>query len=473
MEPAQRPAMKKYQIYAKNFILTHPYCGLFLRMGLGKTRTVLEALYELNPTEHVLIIAPKTIARCSWINEIKKWNMPFRMKSLIVNEQGKQLSKKKRDAMYADIPNEPPTIYFINNELISGITKAFPDSKWPFRTIIIDESQCFKSPSAQRVKALFSIRPWVSRIVLMSGSPAPNGVIDLWAQIRLLDFGERLGRTITSFRNTYFRPGLIVNNYPVSWIPLPGAEDTIYRKINDLVISMKNTVLPLPPLSIEPVHGILSGEEAQIYRDMMKHGVIKQNGKIIEAANAAVLQSRLSQMASGSLYIDDKHNYVVIHKCKLELCEYVINNVEDNVLIAYFFQNEKEMLLDYLKKAGMDPVVFDGSPEMERNWNQKKYRVMLLQPGSSARGLNLQDGGSTLIWYTLPWSLEQYEQTITRLHRQGQTNPVTVFVLMIDHTIDKKIFDALTQKDINQSRLIDALQVAIDDLPDTDADAIA
>ena len=173
------------------------------------------------------------------------------------------------------------------------------------------------------------------------------------------------------------------------------------------------------------------------------------------------------------MYIDDKHNYVVIHKCKLELCEYVINNVEDNVLIAYFFQNEKEMLLDYLKKAGMDPVVFDGSPEMERNWNQKKYRVMLLQPGSSARGLNLQDGGSTLIWYTLPWSLEQYEQTITRLHRQGQMNPVTVFVLMIDHTIDKKIFDALTQKDINQSRLIDALQVAIDDLPDTDADAIA
>ena len=454
-----------YQNFAKNFVMTHPYCGLFLKMGLGKTGIVLEALWELNPAEHVLIIAPKTIAKCTWVNEIKKWQIGVRTKSLIVNQRGKQLTKKKREAIFDEILNDPPTVYFINRELVTTLVKRFPGNKWPFRTVIIDESQSFKSYSSERFKAMKKVRPFISRLILLTGSPTPKGLEDLWSQIWLLDMGMRLGPNITTYRDTYFRPGLIVNGYPVTYIPKYGAEDQIYHRISDLVISMKNKYIQLPPLTFNPIYIDMEQDEIDMYKELMKTNVLElEDGQEIEAVNAAVLSAKLSQMASGAIYTNaKKHEYTIIHKHKLEVCEYILNNTPDNVLIAYHFQSDRDMLIKYLTEIGLTPTVFDGSPEMELAWNRKEIPILLLQPASCGFGLNLQDGGSTLIWYTLPWSLEEYEQTNARIYRQGQQNPVIIHQLMTNHTIDTKILKALEQKDLSQSRLIDAVEATIQD----------
>lgn len=459
--PMQIP-LHSYQIYAKNFMLQHPFCGLFLQMGLGKTSIVLEALWELNPTAHVLVIAPKTIARCTWLNEIKKWNMQFRTQSLIVNEKGKQLSKKKREEIYSQIPSSPPTIYFINRDIVTKLVEQFPDKKWPFKTVIIDESQSFKSYNAERFKAIKKVRPYISRMVLLTGSPAPKSLMDLWAQIFLLDMGDRLGKTITAYRTEYFDPGLIVNGYPVTWKLKKGADRQIYARIADLVISMKNHYIQLPAITFNPVTVDMDDDEYAVYKEMMKTNVLEVGDQVIEASNAAVLSAKLSQMASGSLYTDaKKHEYTVIHKHKLEVCEYIINNTPGNVLIAYHFQSDKDMLTNYLTEQGFQPIVFDGSPEMEHDWNQGEIPIMLLQPASCGFGVNLQIGGSTLIWYTLPWSLEEYEQTNARIYRQGQQNPVIIHQLMTNHTIDTKILKALEAKDTSQQRLIQAVEATL------------
>lgn len=453
-----------YQIYAKNWILNKPYCGLFLKMGLGKTSIVLESLYELNPNGHVLIIAPKTIARCTWINEIQKWGMDFRTQSLIVNEKGKQLTKKQREEIYDAIPNSEPTVYFINREMLTNLYNRFPDRNWPFTTVIIDESQSFKSYKSSRFKTMQKIRPWVYRLVLLTGSPSPKGPMDLWSQIWLLDMGKRLGKNITAYRNKYFNPGrVMVNNYPVTWNPKPGAEDQIYQQISDLVISMKNTNLTLPPVTYNKAYVELDPDETKLYKDFTKTYVFNVDDNMqIEAANAAVLSNKLSQMASGALYTDtEKHEYVGIHAKKLEMCEYIINNTDGCVLIAYKFISDKDMLMNYLPEHDIEPVVFDGSPEMEKAWNNKEYPVMLIQPASCGFGLNLQDGGETLIWYTMPWSLEQYEQTNARIYRQGQKNPVIIHHIMTKRTIDEKILAALQDKDLTQQRLIDSIEAVI------------
>ena len=454
--------LHSYQVYAKNFMLQHPFCGLFLQMGLGKTSIVLEALWELNPTAHVLVIAPKTIARCTWLNEIEKWNMPFRTQSLIVNQKGKQLSKKQREEIYAKIPSSPPTIYFINRDIVTKLVEQFPAGKWPFKTVIIDESQSFKSYTAERFKAIKKVRPYISRMVLLTGSPAPKSLMDLWAQIYLLDMGARLGKNITQYRDMYFNPGIIMNNYPVTWYPKYGAETAIYRRIADIVISMKNHYIKLPAITFNPVYVDMTEDEYAVYKEMMKTNVLEIGDEVIEAANAAVLSAKLSQMASGSIYTDaKKHIYHIIHKHKLDVCEYIINNTPGSVLIAYHFQSDKDMLLNYLTEQGFNPVVFDGSPEMERDWNQRKIPIMLLQPASCGFGVNLQVGGSTLVWYTLPWSLEEYEQTNARIYRQGQQNPVIIHQLMTKHTIDTKILKALEGKDLSQQRLISAVEATL------------
>ena len=455
--------LHSYQVYAKNFMLQHPYCGLFLQMGLGKTSIVLEALWELNPNEHVLVIAPKTIARCTWLNEIEKWKMPFRVQSLIVNERGKQLSKQKREAIYDQIPTAAPTIYFINRDIVTKLVQRFPGAHWPFKTVIIDESQSFKSYTAERFKALKKVRPFIRRMVLLTGSPAPKGLMDLWAQIYLLDMGLRLGKNITQYRDTYFNPGIMMNGYPVTWYPKWGAEEQIYNRISDIVISMKNKYITLPQLTFNPVYVDMDDDEYKVYQDMMKSNVLEiDDDTVITASNAAVLSAKLSQMASGAIYTDAKaHQYLLIHEHKLEVCEYIINNTPGSVLIAYHYQSDKDMLLRYLTEHDLNPVVFDGSPEMERDWNQKKIPIMLLQPASCGFGVNLQVGGSTLIWYTLPWSLEEYEQTNARIYRQGQQNPVIIHQLMTKRTIDTKILKALEAKDLSQQKLISAVEATL------------
>lgn len=474
-----------YQEFCKNFALTHPYCGLFLKMGLGKTAIILETLWEMNPTDHVLIIAPKTIARCTWQNEIEKWNIPIRTESLVVNQNGKQLTKKKRDQIYDTIqPNPYATVYFINRELIPDLVKRFPYQQWPFKTVIIDESQSFKSHSSQRFKALKEVRPYIQRLIELTGSPTPNGLMDLWSQIYLLDMGERLGRNITTYRNTFFDPGLIVNGYPVSYKPkrymsneqgfpltdangqLISAQDMIYDRIDDIVISMDNSFIQLPPITYHNVDVIMTKDEMKLYKKFAKESILElQDGQVIEAKNAAVLAAKLSQMASGSIYTDAKtHTYQVIHENKLEMCEYIINNTDTPVLIAYHFQSDKDMLLNYFKKQKMEAVLFDGSPEMQKAWNQGQYPIMLLQPASCGFGVNLQEGGSTLIWYTIPWSLEEYEQTNARIYRQGQSNHVFIHHLLTKHTGDPRMLSVVQDKDASQTDLLKAIEVTLSEL---------
>lgn len=473
-DPSLRPLipLHDYQIYARDFVKAHPFCGLFLKMGLGKTSIALEALYEINPDHHTLIVAPKTIARCTWNNEIRKWKMPFRTKSLISDDDGKDLSKAKYEKLYAALPDMPPTVCFINRDRISGLVKYFSRNllPWPFRTVIIDESQSFKSYSAERFKALRAVRDagCLERVVLLTGSPAPKGLEDLWPQIYLLDGGMRLGRTITQFRSVFMDPGLIVNNHPVNWRPKPGMEKEVYDRISDLVISMDNSHLKLPPIRFNPIYAVMDPDEMEKYKAMVRDSVLEfGNGtEPVTAANAAVLSAKLSQMASGALYKSDEDkkkpdDFWFIHGKKLELCKYIIDNTDGPVIVAYRFHSDLAMLTEYFRDNQVDARVFDGTPEMELAWNRKEIPVMLIQPASCGFGLNFQQGGSTLVWYSLPWSLEQYEQTNARIYRQGQTEPVVIHQIMTEGTIDKKILKALKLKDVSQDRLLTAVRAAV------------
>lgn len=473
-----------YQQVAKDFLLSRPYCGLFLKMGLGKTSIVLEALYELNPTEHVLVIAPKTIARCTWVNEIAKWGMPIRHMSLICDDAGRDLTKAKYEKIYARIPSMPPTLFFINRDRVSQLVKHFPGQMWPFRTVVIDESQSFKSYTAERFKALRTVRPYITRLVELTGSPKPKGLEDLWPQICLLDQGVRLGRTISEFRDRYMDPGLIVNNHPVSWVPKntgpwtlePGkigwnAEKEVYYQISDIVMSMDNSMLTLPPLTFDPVYIEMDPKELATYRKFVRDSVLAFEDSVepVTAANAAVLSAKLSQMASGALYkadADKKHqdDYWPIHGKKLELCKHIIENTDGNVIIAYRFHSDLDMLEKFFKEEDIPYKIFDGTPEMELAWNRKEIPVMIIQPASCGFGLNFQEGGSTLVWYSLPWSLEQYEQTNARIYRQGQTEPVVIHQLMMSKTIDVQILKSLEKKDVSQEQMLDAVKIAIGDL---------
>lgn len=459
------PPLHQYQRYACNFIISHPFCGLFLTMGLGKSFTTLMALYRINPKHHVLIIAPKNIARSTWIDEIEKWGIPLRYQSLIVKDNGKPLSKKDREALYEQTLNQPPTIYFINRELVSDLVDYMTHRRktpvWPFANIVIDESQSFKSYKSARFKALKLVRPAIKRIILLTGTPTPNGLMDLWSQIYLLDGGKRLGKNITTYRNTFFRPGTIVNGYPVNWIPIYGAEQEIYRRISDLVISVKNTKLKLPTITYNNVFVHMDDSEKALYDRMKRDQVLPLDSGDITAANAAVLSAKLSQMASGALYIDDEHHYKVIHEKKLEQTAYIIRNTDSPVIVAYHFKSDLDLLQQYLTKEGLNPTVFDGSPDMIHQWNNRQIPVLLLQPASAGHGLNLQQGGHTLIWYTVPWSLEEYLQCNARLYRQGQTEPVIIHHILTAKTIDSHILQAIDKKDMSQNALLDAVKAEL------------
>lgn len=432
------------------------------------TLITLSALYDINPTGHVLVIAPVNIARSTWIDEIKKWNLPLRYKSLIVNERGKKLTRKKRLELYNQVLNEPPTIYFINRDLVADLVENAPvingQKIWAFPNIVIDELQSFKNYASERFKALRKVLPCVHRLIGLTGTPTPKGLMDLWAQIYLMDGGQRLGRTISQYRDMFFFPGMRVNNIPVEWRPKPGAEDYIYNAIGDIVISMKNTNLVLPPVTYNNINVYMDPNEEAIYKRMMRDQVLEvAPGEKVMAANAAVLSAKLSQMASGALYTDNKHNFIKIHTKKVETCEYIINNTGSPVLIAYHFQSDKAMLLEHLKKAGIDARAFNGTPEMIHEWNAGNIPVMLLQPASAGHGLNLQDGGHTLIWYTVPWSLEEYLQTNARLYRQGQQHPVVIHHLLTAGTIDQKILASIEKKDMSQQALLDAVRYIVDE----------
>lgn len=465
LDYARNLPLHDYQKRAVNFVVLHSHAGLFLDVGMGKSLITLTALSVL-PKAKTLVIAPKAIARATWIDEIDKWKAPLKYRSLIVNDEGKQLNKDLRHQAYKDaFSDKHPKIYFLNKDLLMDCIKYYQNSKtmsWPFEYLVIDESQNFKSYNAKRFIALKKVLPKIKRLIELTGTPAPNGLMDLWPQIYLLDHGQSLGETISDYRQRFFKPTIYIQNHPVSWEPLKyqgyNAEYDIYQRIKPYVISMKNTTLKLPPVTFTQDKVYLDQEQYQVYKKMVKDKVLQITPDCkVTADNAAVLAGRLSQMASGALYIDEEHNFIRIHDEKLKRTKYIIDNTDSPVLVVYYWQSDLKMLKKYLKKQKMPFSVFDKTPEMIDNWNEGKYKTMLMQ-ASAGVGINLQQGGHTLVWYTLPWNLEQYIQVNGRLVRQGQKYPVIIHQLMTDKTIDNKILIALHHKDITQQHLISAVQ---------------
>jgi SNF2 family DNA or RNA helicase len=437
-----------YQKYATEFILTHPIAAVFLEMGLGKSVITLTAIFDLCLDQFlirkVLVIAPLRVARDTWPLEIKKWDhLKGLTYSVVV---GTEAERKAALLQKADV-------YIINRENVDWLVSR-SNIPFDFDMIVIDELSSFKSYQAKRFKSLLKIRPKVKRIVGLTGTPSSNGLMDLWAEFRVLDLGERLGRYITHYRNAYFVPekrnGAVIFSYKA----LPGAEDVIYKQISDITISMKSCdYLKLPECVINEVPVVMNEKEMTVYDKFREEMVAQIQGKEIDAANAAVLSGKLLQMANGAVY-DENKKTIVIHDKKLDALEDLIEAANGKpVLIAYWYQHDAARIKNRFSvreiKATQDI----------KDWNAGKIPAAIIHPASAGHGLNLQSGGSTLIWFGLTWSLELYQQTNARLHRQGQKNTVVIHHIIAKGTIDEQVMKILKKKEKTQDALIDAVKV--------------
>lgn len=445
-----------YQKFAINFILEHPIAAIFLDMGMGKSSitltAIMELMYDRFEVSKVLIVAPLRVCKYTWPQEIVKWEHLSGLKfSLATGTAAERKMALKADA----------DIYIINRENIPWL---IDESGIPFDydMVVIDELSSFKNHQSKRFKAFMKVRPWVKRIVGLTGTPSSNGLMDLYAEFKMLDMGERLGRFISQYRNAYFRPGrtngMIVYNY----VPLPGADKQIYEKISDITISMKGTdYLEMPELVNSRYEVYMDEHEAELYDGMEKELVLSLPGGEITAANAAVLSGKLLQMSNGAIYSDDESVYS-IHDRKLGALEDIIEAANGrSILIAYWFQHDLDRIEKRLsdKKIGFEKLDSDGSIA---RWNKGEIPVALIHPASAGHGLNLQDGGNFLVWFGLTWSLELYQQTVARLWRQGQqSGTVVVQHIITAGTIDEDVMDALEHKEVTQSRLIAAVKAKV------------
>ena len=442
-----------YQAYAIDYIETHPIAAVLLDMGLGKTSITLTAIFDLLfdsfEVHRVLVIAPLRVARDTWTAEVDKWD---HLQSLICYVAvGTETERKAALMRQADI-------YIINRENVQWLVEE-SGIPFTFDMIVIDELSSFKNHNTKRFKSLLKVRPKVSRIVGLTGTPASNGLMDLWAEFRILDMGQRLGRFITKYRTDYFMPDKRNGQIIYSYKPLPYAEDAIYRQISDITISMKSTDhLQMPELVSSEYVVRLSDSEQEDYEDLKRELVLTIPGGEITAANAASLSGKLSQLANGAIYDDagDVHN---IHDRKLDALEDIIEAANGNpVLVAYWFKHDYDRISERLKKCHIPFSKLDTSDSIRR-WNNGEIPVALIHPASAGHGLNLQSGGSTLVWFGLTWSLELYQQTVARLWRQGQTSKTVVVQHIITKgTIDERITKALRSKERTQSALIDAVK---------------
>ena len=448
----------KYQSYATDFIINNPIAAVFLEMGLGKsviTLTAMKKLFETNTVCKVLVIAPLRVARDTWPQEIKKWDHLKGMKYAVA--VGTETERKA-----AILRNEPVTI--INRENVDWLINK-SGLPFDFDMVVIDELSSFKSYGAKRFKALLKVRPFIKRIVGLTGTPSSNGLMDLWAEFRILDFGKRLGRYITRYRLSYFEPDKRNAQMVFSYKPLPGAEDAIYDKISDITISMKSVdYLDMPECVINEVPVFMSSSEQSVHDDFREDMVIKLKNEEIDAANAAVLSGKLLQMANGAVY-DEMGEAHLIHDRKLDMLEDLIEGANGKpVLVAYWFKHDLVRIEQRLKTLKIPYAKLDTSDSIER-WNKGEVPVMLCHPASSGHGLNLQAGGSTLIWFGLTWSLELYQQTNARLWRQGQKETVVIHHIICGGTIDEEVMDALKRKEKTQSALIDAVKANLEKRP--------
>lgn len=441
----------EYQSYATEFILSHPISAVFLEMGLGKSVITLSAIFDLCLDSFlvckVLVIAPLRVARDTWPAEINKWDhLKGLSYSVAVGTEKERIDALKKQS----------TLYIINRENVDWLVHK-SGIPFHFDMVVIDELSSFKSYGAKRFKSLLKVRPSVKRIVGLTGTPSSNGLMDLWAEFRILDLGQRLGRYISHYRNTYFKPDKRNAQIIFSYKPLQGAEEEIYKQISDITISMKSTdYLTMPEYVSNEVFVTLSDKEWRVYSDFKEDMVANLGDEEIDAINAAVLSGKLLQMANGAVY-DSENKAHVIHEKKLDALEDLIEGANGKpVLVAYWYKHDLERIKERF------PVRQIQSSKDIENWNDGKIPIAVIHPASAGHGLNLQSGGSTLIWFGLTWSLELYQQTNARLYRQGQTDTVIVHHIITKNTIDEDVMLALTKKEKTQDALIDAVKANLE-----------
>ena len=445
-----------YQQYAIEYIRKHPVAAVLLDMGLGKTSITLTALNDLLfdyfDVHKILVIAPLRVARNTWSGEIGKWeHLEDLQYSIIV---GTEKERKAALAKRADI-------YIINRENVQWLIEK---SGYPFDfdMVVVDELSSFKNHDAKRFKALMKVRPKVKRIVGLTGTPSSNGLMDLFAEFKLLDMGERLGRFIGNYRVNYFKPDKMNGPIVYSYKLLPGAEQRIYDAISDITISMKAADhLQMPELISSRYEVQMDEQEKQNYDQMKEQLVLSLPEGEVTAANAASLSGKLLQMANGAIYTDDGETQL-IHDKKLDALEDMIEAANGKpVLVAYWFKHDLKRIMLRLAEKKISFEKLDSDASIEK-WNKGEIPVALIHPASAGHGLNLQNGGNTLIWFGITWSLELYQQTVARLWRQGQTaGTVVVEHIITAGTIDERVMKALELKDHTQSALIDAVKAEV------------
>lgn len=444
-----------YQVYASEYIKEHDAAAVFLECGLGKTSITLTAIHDLMfdrfEIHKVLIIGPIRVVTMSWPDEIKKWNHTSDLRySVAVGTESERMAALEAQA----------DLYLINRENVQWLVEK---SGLPFDydMVVVDELSSFKNWQAKRFKALMKVRPKVKRIVGLTGTPSSNGLMDLFAEYKLLDMGQRLGRFIGQYRNRYFVPDKTNGHVVYSYKLLPGAEEAIYDKISDITISMKSADhLKMPELVNSRYMVRLDEPELVKYERMKRDLLLKLPEGEVTAANAAALSGKLSQMANGAVYSDDG-TYETIHDRKLDALEDIIEAANGKpVLAAYWYQHDLERIQERLSEFKIGCARLDKERNIRR-WNEGKIPVGLIHPASAGHGLNLQSGGNILVWFGLTWSLELYQQTVARLWRQGQKKTVSVIHILAAKTIDEQIMHALETKDHTQRALIDAVRAEV------------
>ncbi|MDF2804342.1 MAG: putative protein p41 [Anaerocolumna sp.] len=442
-----------YQEYAANHILNNPAVGLFLDMGLGKTITTLTAIDDLlflGEVNKILVIAPLRVAEDTWSTEIDKWDH-------LNLKISKVLGSVKERTIALDIDAD---IYITNRENVDWLVeRCFKN--WTFDMVVIDELSSFKSSKAKRFRALRKVRPYFKRIVGLTGTPAPNSLIDLWPQLYLLDGGKRLGKTISSYKEQYFTPGNRNQFVVYNWNLKEGAEEAIHNKLSDICISMKaEDYLNMPERIDNEININLPERIINKYKHLEKDLVLELREDDITASNAAVLTNKLLQMSNGAIY-SENHDVVEIHEEKLKALLDIIEAANGKpVLVFYSFKHDFDRIKSFLKSKKISATGLEDSKDIKK-WNEGKIPVLLVHPAGAGHGLNLQYGGNIIVWFGLTWSLELYQQANARLYRQGQKENVMIHHLISKGTVDEDVIRALGSKEINQDTLLEAVKARI------------
>lgn len=444
-----------YQQYCAARIVADAAVGLFLDMGLGKTVITLDAIntlrYDRWAVQRVLIIAPKKVAEGTWTKEAQKWEHLRHLRiSAVLGSQQKRLRALAT----------PADIYVINRDNVAWLVDYFKNA-WPFDMVVLDESSSFKNSQSKRFKALKLVRSRINRLVELTGTPASNGLIDLWAQIYLLDGGARLGRTLGQYRERFFDPDKRSRTQIFSYTPKDGSMEYIQQAIGDVCVSMKaEDYLNLPDRMFDDVPVVLDDKARKAYRQLERDLLLELDEGQITAASAGVLTGKLLQLCNGAVY-DSEKRPLAIHNCKVEAFLEVLEQLNgQHCLVFYNFQHDRDRLLAALEPLGLRVRVYQNAAD-EDAWNAGEVDVLLAHPASCAYGLNLQNGGHHIVWFGLTWSLEQYEQANKRLHRQGQRHPVIVHHLVVQGGMDEDVIESLRAKGDTQEALMDALKARI------------